>query len=70
MEHNGLLSDYYTRKQLAEELQCHPVTIGHMEQLPDGLPSIMIAGRKFYHKESVRLWLTSRERRPNPRRRA
>jgi len=70
MERNGLLAEYYTRKQLAAELECHPVTIGHMEQQPDGLPSITIAGRKLYHKESVRQWLTRRERRPNPRRRA
>jgi hypothetical protein len=70
MEGNGLLDAYYTRAELAAELHCHPVTIGNMERQPDGLPSITIAGRKLYHKESVRQWLTKRERHPNPRRRA
>ena len=66
----GLLDDYYTREQLAKELKCHPVTIGAMEKRPDGLPSMELAGRKLYHKEAVRKWLTEQEQRPNPRRRA
>jgi hypothetical protein len=64
----GLLDEYRTRAELADELRCSWRTIWRYENQPDGLPSVLIAGRKFYRIESVRDWLNKRERRPNPRR--
>lgn len=64
----GLLQGYLDREQLARELDCTTRTIWNYENLPDGLPSLMLGGKKLYRIESVRLWLAARERRPNPRR--
>ena len=65
-----LLEDYITRAELAVELDCCTRTIARMENLPDGLPSVVLAGRKLYRRASVGDWLAKRERRPNPPRRA
>jgi len=64
----GLLDDYRNRAELAQELRCSERSIWRYENLPDGLPSVLIAGRKFYRIQAVRDWLAKRERRPNPRR--
>jgi hypothetical protein len=64
----GLLDEYRNRAELAHELRCSERTIWRYENLPDGLPSVLIAGRKFYRIEAVRDWLGKRERRPHPRR--
>jgi hypothetical protein len=65
-----LLDDYITRTELAAELGCCTRSIARMESLADGLPSVVLAGRKLYRKASVLDWLAKRERRPNPRRAA
>ena len=70
MEAVGILSDYIDRATLAVQLRCSERSIARYETQPDGLPSTMIGGRKFYKLESVRSWLNARECRPNPRRRA
>jgi hypothetical protein len=64
----SLLEDYLTRDELATELGVVPRTIMRYQNLPNGLPYLEIAGRIYYRRESVRDWLHSRERRPNPRR--
>lgn len=64
-----LLSDTLTRKELAAELHCSERTIIRMEKIPDGLPSLLIAGKVYYRRTSVLQWLERRERRPNPTRR-
>lgn len=64
----GLLSGYLTRAQLAQGLRCSERSIARYETEPNGLPSVLIAGRKFYRLESVKEWLAKRETRPNPRR--
>ncbi len=43
-------------------------TVARYENEPDGLPSLIIGGRRKYRIESVRAWLERRERRPNPTR--
>ncbi|WP_157784719.1 hypothetical protein [Sinorhizobium fredii] len=66
----GLLQGYLDRPSLAKELRCSERTIIRYENLPDGLPSLMLGGRKLYRVEAVRQWIASQERRPNPTRRA
>ena len=68
MEPTPLLADCLTRKELAAELKCSERTIIRMEQQPDGLPSLLLAGRVYYRRASVAQWLGRRERRPNPTR--
>jgi hypothetical protein len=70
---SSLLDDYISLDKLTEEfgLGGKPVsrrTIARYENEPDGLPSVMIAGRKYYRRAVVREWLLKRERHPNPRR--
>jgi DNA-binding transcriptional MerR regulator len=63
-----LLEDYIDRLTLAEELGVNWRTIHRYENQPDGLPSLLIGGRRMYRLESVRAWLKSRERQRNPTR--
>jgi hypothetical protein len=63
-----LLTDYIPSHELAAGLDVSERTLSRYERQPDGLPSVMIGGRKFYRIDSVRKWLESRERHPNPRR--
>lgn len=69
MQPLDLLNDYIPRRQLAGVLNLSERTLMRYEKQPDGLPSLMIGGRKFYRAQSVRDWLAKRETRPNPRRR-
>jgi hypothetical protein len=57
---------YVTRAALAEALQCSQRTIARLEKQPNGLPSILVGGRRFYILENVHKWLASLERHPNP----
>ncbi|MCO5157503.1 MAG: hypothetical protein M9945_12270 [Aquamicrobium sp.] len=69
MQTLDLLNDFIPRGQLAHALNLSTRTLMRYEQQPDGLPSLMIGGRKFYRAQSVRDWLAKRETQPNPRRR-
>jgi hypothetical protein len=42
-----LLEGYLSRAELAKELSCSERTVARYENLPDGLPSIFIGGRKL-----------------------
>ncbi len=64
----GFRETHLNRSGLAAELGCSTRTIARMEHQPNGLPSILLAGRKFYNVDTIRAWLASRERKPNPRR--
>ena len=68
MSEAGILNDYLDRDQLAAELRCAPRTIARYEAEPDGLPSVMIAGRRYYRRSAVLEFIQKRERKPNPRR--
>ena len=61
-----LLEDYIDRPTLAAELGVNWRTIHRYENQPDGLPSLLIGGRRMYRLESVRAWLERRERKPTP----
>jgi hypothetical protein len=65
---NALLEGYIDRPTLARELGVSVRSVARYETLPDGLPSLMIGGRRLYKLASVRAWLEARERRPNPSR--
>ena len=65
----NLLNDYLDRASLAKALNCSPRTVARYENLPDGIPSLMVGSRKLYRLAAIREWLERRERKPNPRRR-
>ncbi|MDX9982222.1 MAG: hypothetical protein RBU25_19535 [Lentisphaeria bacterium] len=66
----GILADFIDRPSLAEQLKCSEKTIARYETQPDGLPYVMIAGRKWYRIPEVVAWIGRREHRPNRRRAA
>ena len=63
----ALLDDYIHWKDAAAECRCHPRTLSRLEQQPDGLPSVIIAGRKYYPIAALREFIARRIRRPNQR---
>ena len=63
-----LLDGLIPRPEAARQLDCSERTLARWENLPNGLPSIIIAGRKFYRIAAIRDFIASRERKPNPRR--
>ncbi len=70
-----ILSEFFDVAALAAELgrEGKPLshrTIARYENEPDGLPSVMIGGRKYFRRLAVVEWLKKREHRPNPRRSA
>lgn len=65
-----ILSDYIDRDTLARNLRISTRTLWRYENQRDGLPSLMIGGRKFYRLQTVKDWFAKRESRPNPRRAA
>lgn len=68
-EQNDLLAGYVDRPTLAQMLRCSERTIARYEELPDGLPSLSLGGRRLYRVTHVQKWIEQRERHPNPRRR-
>ena len=67
---SGLIDRPEIRRQLAgaDRPPLTDRTINRYENQPDGLPYIVIGGRKYYRVEAVREFIAKRERRPNPRR--
>jgi hypothetical protein len=63
-----LLENYLDRGSLARQLGVSERTIHRYENQPDGLPSLLIGGRRMYKLDSIRAWLERRERHPNPSR--
>jgi hypothetical protein len=68
MQKIGILDGYVDRQTLAAELCCNERTIARYENIPNGIPSVLIAGRKLYPVEGIRAWVKNRESRPNPTR--
>lgn len=64
-----LLEGYLDRATLAAQLNVSERTLIRYEGERDGLPSLMLGGRRLYRLEAVRQWLQRRERTPNPSRR-
>ena len=65
----NILADYLNRDALAAELGVSARTVARYETEANGLPSVMIGGRRKYKIDSVKAWLERRERKPNPTRR-
>ena len=57
----GLLADYLTPDQLAEELDKSPRTIARWDSLRIGPPKTMVGKRPLYRRDAVREWLLRRE---------
>lgn len=68
MTFKNILADYVNRPELAAALNVSVRTLSRYEILPDGLPSVLIGGRKLYRVQSVLDWVKSRETHPNKRR--
>jgi hypothetical protein len=64
-----LLENYLDRRSLARQLGVSERSVFRYENQPDGLPSLLLGGRRMYKLDSVRAWLERRERKPNPTRR-
>ncbi len=58
----GLLADYLTPAQLAEELGKSPRTIARWDRLRIGPPKTTIGKQSYYRREGVRDWMLRKER--------
>ena len=63
----NILDGLISRDEAAKQLGCNWRTLRRYENEPDGLPNIIIAGRKYYRVEALREFITKRERHPNQR---
>lgn len=59
-----------TDEALADDWHTTTRTLRRYENEPDGLPSVMVAGRKWRPVKACAAWLAGRMRKPNPRRAA
>jgi hypothetical protein len=64
------LADYLDRATLAHRWRVSPRTIFNYESEPNGLPSLMLGGKKRYPWRDALEWLERRVKRPNPKRAA
>lgn len=61
-----LISD----EQLALDWHVTQRSLARYEKQPDGLPFVLLGGRKYRPVKACRAWLERRIRKPNPRRAA
>jgi predicted DNA-binding transcriptional regulator AlpA len=64
---SALLSGYLRREELAQQFGLSTRTIDRWEALKEGPPRVSIGRTILYNVESVREWLSTRERRSMPR---
>ena len=57
----GLLEDYLTPGELAEELRKSERTIARWDRLATGPPKTMIGKKPYYRRDAVRQWLLRNE---------
>ena len=57
----SLLVDFFTKEELAEELQRNPRTLDRWEVLGMGPPRTHVGRRVLYRRASVQKWLTAQE---------
>lgn len=62
----GLLAGYAPRAEIAAELGVHERTLARYENMPNGLASVTIGGRKFYRLADVRAFIEARIKHPQP----
>jgi hypothetical protein len=65
---DDFLSNYPTRPELAKMWDVSPHTILRYEHQPNGLPHLLIGGRKRYPLKEAIAWWEARIKRPNPTR--
>ncbi len=58
----GLLAEYLTPDELAEELGKSPRTIARWDGLRIGPPKTVIGKKTYFRREAVRQWLLTQER--------
>ncbi len=58
----GLLDDYFSRGELAEELDKSDRTIARWDRLRIGPPKTLVGKRSYYRRDAVRQWLLRKER--------
>ena len=61
-----LLAGYAPKSAFAKGLNCHERTIDNYRNLPDGLPSVVVAGRVYIPIDRGREWIADRILTPNP----
>jgi hypothetical protein len=66
---NALMRGLIDTAELCSTLHITPVTAARWRREADGLPYLKIGKRVYYREDAVREWITSREVKPNPRRR-
>lgn len=66
----GILDNYMTPQECADELHCRPITLAVWRMKGEGPPYTEVARKIYYHRPGTREWLASRMRRPGapPRR--
>lgn len=57
----GLLADWISRDQLAQELMVTADTLSRWEARREGPPCMRVGRKVFYRRSSVEDWLLSRE---------
>jgi hypothetical protein len=65
---SDFLANYPTRPELAKMWGVSAHTILRYEHMENGLPHLLLGGRKRYPLKDAIAWLESRIRRPNPTR--
>lgn len=55
-------------ESLAEQWHCTTRTLRRYESEPNGLPYLIVGGRKYRPVKACAEWLAGRMQRPNPRR--
>ena len=61
---NFLSADFFTEKQLAQELDVTTRTLRRWHNLRTGPPRTLIGPKIYYRKQSVFRWLVAREQEP------
>ena len=67
-QHTPLLADFADVTETAAELGVSVRTVHRYIDQPDGLPHLYLGGKLRFHRPTVKEWLMSRMRRPNPTR--
>ena len=57
----GVLADYLTPEQCADELDIRPRTLQRWHRLGEGPPRTLIGRRVFFHRESLARWVRAHE---------
>lgn len=60
----GVLADYFTRTELANELGLNPRTLERWANLRTGPKRTYVGNRVFYHRKHVERWLENQAGEP------